>query len=418
MNRHSLFVKLNILFSIAMAAVFTAGYAWWGYLQKRERAELFLKSRVILREIRQGRHPPVTLFDTLNLTVIKGENREKILLKGKRPKRKHLPAKRMGRRPLRRIIRYRGESYLHISPPGNRRDFLLKLHDDPWRRRVIPILVFGGVVLLLTLMYLMLRRSLLPIRKLEREILRYGKGDLETRDFILQKGDDEISRLARAFYDSADKIDRLNRSRRFFLRNLLHELNTPVTKGKLLAEISTEPQTRKMLHSIFGRLSLLLEELAEVERITAAENVIQKRPVRIIDLIEQARDRLYLENSFPVEVGNGLIMADFHLMATVFKNLIDNGLKYGENFSIRLRGEELEFTSEGKPLEHPLEWYTEAFRREEKSFSGFGLGLYIVKEILKRHEMEFLYRSEKGRNIFVIKPLKQKVEKTFPAENA
>jgi two-component system OmpR family sensor kinase len=260
--------------------------------------------------------------------------------------------------------------------------------------------------MLLAFIYLQLRRSLKPLGRLEADIRRYGEGKALRPRPELTNGNDEIARLARAFYEAEEKLRRLGDSRRLFLRNILHELNTPVTKGKLLAEISEEPRTREMLHSIFGRLTLLLEELARVERLAAATEALPLRPVRIVDLIDQARDRLYREEPIPYEGPDRAILADFASMAIVFKNLIDNGLKYGGDLRIRLRGDSLEFVSRGEALARELDWYLEPFSREESGGEGFGLGLYIVREILRRQGMELGYRHENGTNLFVVAPIR------------
>jgi len=399
MNRHSVFFKLNLLFALAMAATLVAGWMVRGHLHKRDRTELRLKGRLVIREIRRNRRVAPELLRDLGLRRVADPH----LLRQMREKMKRL--RRGGaphRVPRMMLLQCRGESCLMLRTP---RGPLFLMPQGSWlARNWLPMALLGGTALFLSLIYWLLRRSLLPLKTLEEEIRRYGRGNEFRSAERFGKGEDEISRLARAFYDSAERVKRLGESRRLFLRTILHELNTPVTKGKLLAEISEDPATKRMLHSIFERLSLLLEELAQVERIAAAGEEPVLRPVRIVDLIDQARDRLYLDEAPPYEGENAVILADFSSLAIVFKNLIDNGLKYGRNLRIRLRGDSLEFVSEGDPLPRDPEWYLKPFRRGEKSAEGFGLGLYIVHEILKRQGMELEYRHEEGKNLFIVRP--------------
>ncbi len=65
----------------------------------------------------------------------------------------------------------------------------------------------------------------------------------------------------------------------------------------------------------------------------------------------------------------------------------------------------ISFISTGKALDESLAYYTEAFSkgREESTQKGFGLGLYIVSEILKKHDMNFSYEHKLGQNIFIIR---------------
>jgi len=403
MNRHSIFFKLNLLFFLALVAALAASFFLWNHLQMKERLELRLKGRLLLQELRRGEKPEEETLRTLQLHPVKDPGiLEKIRRERSARFRRHREHSRHRRFRV-RLVRVGSEHYLLVRTPRGER--LFAPDGGWWGRHGVFILVFGGVLLSLSLLYWMLHRSLEPLRILEEEIRRYGEGRPLLKRERFREGEDEISRLARAFYEAADRVERLGSSRRLFLRNILHELNTPVTKGKLLAEVSTDASTREMLHSIFDRLSLLLDELAQVERITASSEGMERRAVRIVDLIDQARDRLFLDDPISYEGKNVTILADFASLAIVMKNLIDNGLKYGQDFRMRLAGERLEFISRGEALAHPLEWYLQPFRKEGDSSGGFGLGLYIVSEILRRQGMDLRHVHRDGENIFSIGPL-------------
>ena len=401
MSRHSVFFKLNLLFLLALAVTLLATGFLLKHLEMKERMELRLKGRLIAQELRRTKRISGESLRALDLRRV--TDPQKLRRVSERLKRQQRRGVRHHRRFLLRTIRDR-EGLLLVLRLGDR-TLIFAPRGGWWARNSVPMLIVLGVLATLSLLYWLLRRSLEPLRLLEQEIRRYGEGRKLGERAPYTEGEDEIARLARAFYEAAERVERLGRSRQLFVRNILHELNTPVTKGKLLAEISRDPATGEMLHSIFDRLSLLLEELAQVERFTAAEVKLSLRPVRIVDLIDQARDRLYLEEPIPYEGENARIMADFGSMAIVFKNLIDNGLKYGESLRIRLRGSSLEFVSAGERLRHPLEWYLHPFKKESERSEGFGLGLYIVHEILRRQGMRLEYRHAEGCNIFAVTPL-------------
>jgi len=99
------------------------------------------------------------------------------------------------------------------------------------------------------------------------------------------------------------------------------------------------------------------------------------------------------------------ILTDIKLLSLAIKNLLDNGIKYSPNKKVLLKttNNGIEIISKGEMLKHPLSFYTEPFSQEEKRNSGFGLGLYIVKNILDKLHFRFKYRYEDGNNIFVIK---------------
>ncbi len=364
----------------------------------QERLQLRMQGKLVLHEWHRSGRIPKEMLEMMGLEAFPSKEREKSLAG-----LQALPRLQKGPRRV-AVIRSRRGALIYLRD-GNR-VLLLRPEGTLWARRWLPMVPVAGFLAMLTILYLLLRRALLPLRALEREIQEFGEGRAPRGEAAFASRRDEVGRLARTFYDSAHKVRRLQESRQLFLRNVLHELNTPVTKGRLLAEISEDPETRRMLHSIFERLSLLLEEMAQIERISAAEESLALRPVRIVDLVDQARDRLWIEEEIPVEGGGAVVLADFASLAIVFKNLIDNGVKYGKDLKIRIREGWIEFCSRGPGLDHPLEWYARPYSRGEARAKGFGLGLYIVREILERQGLELSYRREGEENIFAVGPFR------------
>jgi len=400
MNRHSILFKLNILFIIALLATIIAAFSMTMHMAKKDHNELLYKSRLLIKEIRTTREIPDTLLQEFRLKIVKNARKREVLQNAHKNKRRHdLGPKHI--RKHRAVLTYQGRRYLHIKL----RNVNLLLEDEQTfiGRFMTPILVLLGTLFLLIMMYILLRRSLVPLKKLEKDIVRYGEGTLKEYNYSNKK--DEVSLASNAFYHAVEKVDTLKSSRELFIRNLFHELNTPVTKGKILTEIVDEPKTKEMLDSIFSRLSALLKELAQMEKLTSENYTISKKPIRIQELIDEASDLLYLEEKVKTNVSDEMIEADFSLMSLVFKNLIDNAYKYGENLEINIDDDKISFISDGQALNEDLTYYTEAFSkgREADAQKGFGLGLYIVSEILKKHHMDFSYVHQLGQNIFIIR---------------
>jgi len=153
-----------------------------------------------------------------------------------------------------------------------------------------------------------------------------------------------------------------------------------------------------MLESIFNRLDSLLKELAQMEQISSKSYTLNIQKIPIIELIDSAKELLYLE-SVEHNITQEYINCDYKSMVLVFKNLMDNAIKHGSNLSIEYKNGSICFLSKGKKLEKSLEYYTQEFTSQN---SGFGLGLYIVKEILKMHNMDLKYSYRDGLNIFCI----------------
>ncbi|MEA3491326.1 MAG: ArsS family sensor histidine kinase [Campylobacterota bacterium] len=398
MFRHSVFFKLNILFAIALIATLIAGFSIVAHISKKDRADLTYKIRILIKEMRHTKEKPIELFKEFHLQEIYGKERQHILKNANYHKMHRLYTRDKKYRKRSRILYYQGDTYVHIVT--REVNLLLKVQQNVWERFSVPLLIFLSIIILLIVMYVMIRKSLVPLKKLERDIVAYGDGEFP--DYILSKKQDEISLVSNAFYNAIEKSKELLDSRQLFVRNIFHELNTPITKGKILTEIVEDTKTQEMLDSIFSRLAMLLQELAHIEKITAGDYTIEQQPIPIVELIDQAKDLLYIESDIPSNIHDEVIKADFNLMSIVFKNLIENAQKYAQHLEIIYHAGELSFVSDGEQLEYPLSHYTQAFTKGSKEEKGFGLGLYIVSEILTKHQMRLGYSYREQKNIFII----------------
>ncbi|SFZ99055.1 Two-component system histidine kinase RacS [hydrothermal vent metagenome] len=394
MNRHSILFKLNILFAVALLATIISSASIIMHLMKKEHQDTMYKSRLLIQEYRLHKEIPTSLIDEMGFCEVNSTEKDKIISAIKLQKKHH-----KGKRG--RVLSYDGHNYIHL----NKMNVLLKNKSTFIERFIVPILIALSLIILLVFMYVMLRKSLIPLKKLQKDIVLYGNGELE--EYELSSKKDEVALASNAFYTSVEKVKKMTDSRQLFIRNLFHELNTPVTKGKILAEIVEEPKTQKMLNSIFTKLSTLLKELAKMEKITSDNYNIDRVDVRVVELIDEAKDMLFLEEDIKTNVTNEMMNVDFSSMSIVFKNLIDNAQKYGKNLEIIYSKKDIYFISDGEELKGDFERYKEAFVKGEDSQNkkGFGLGLYIVNEIVSKHGMLFTYSYEDGKNIFAIKSL-------------
>jgi len=399
MNRHSVFFKLNIMFFIALIAILVAGLSIMVHIQKQNRTELLYKSRLITKEYRITKKIPNHLYEEFNFKKVKKPLKYKILTANQMMRDRH--ARFMRRRV--HIMEYNGKTYLYINTP--RLNTLLCYEKDDLNIFLLPVLIMLGAIILLLSMYAMIRKTLIPLKSLERDMLLYGDGVVVSSKIL--DGKDEISLLSNAFYTSISKVKRLTDSRTLFVRNIFHELNTPVTKGKILTEIVDEPHTKSMLDSIFSRLTSLLKNLAQMEQITSQNYNQNITKVKLGDLIDRAKDILYIQDEIDTNIEDETVNADLDSMSIVFKNLIDNSMKYGKNLYIYYSKERINFISDGKALDGDFSQYLKAFsdksqRDLQSQKQGFGLGLYICNEIILRHDMSFEYKHNNGKNTFSI----------------
>jgi len=265
------------------------------------------------------------------------------------------------------------------------------------------IIVFTIVFLLIIILYFWVIRSLRPLSELKNKIKKFSEGDLNIQCASDKK--DEIAEVANEFNHAVTMIRELLQSRQLFLRAIMHELKTPIGKGRLIAEMLPDEKNKTRMHSIFERLNLLIDEFAKIEKITSKNFELNIKPYKISDLAEASIDLLMIDTpqqyiTMQIEQ-DATLNVDFELFTLVLKNLLDNAIKYStdRHVTFRIAAGHIEIINKAEALSEPLENYFKPFHISK---GGLGLGIYIVKSILDIHHMELAYRHEEGNNIFTV----------------
>ena len=265
------------------------------------------------------------------------------------------------------------------------------------------IIGFIGSLLMLGFFYWWVIRSIQPLSELKKTIEKFSDGDLDI-ECRSDKGD-EIAEVANAFDTAVKKIRDLLHARQLLLRAIMHELKTPIAKGRLMSEMVADERQKQRFHSVFQRLNLLINEFAKVEQIASKNFNAEFKPYKISDIVEASIDMLMLDD--PKRhldlhlIHDSTVQADFELLTLAVKNLLDNGIKYSQTkrVSIVIDRDSLVVSNHGTGLKEPLDHYFAPFHT---SRSGLGLGLYIVKSILDIHRMSLSYAYKNGENRFTI----------------
>jgi len=264
---------------------------------------------------------------------------------------------------------------------------------------LVIILINGAIFIF----YIYIMRRLKPLRELKDRIIDFANGKIITMPPL--DGADEIAQLSDEFNQSIRKIQSLEESRKLFLRNIMHELNTPIAKGKLISDLLDDTKNRDRLQKIFTRFEYLLGEFSKIERITSNAMPLDIKRYRIVDILDNALDLLFLErNDIDIEVLAPLeVEGDYELLSIALKNLIDNAIKYGQDRAkITINATSLSIDSKGEKIQN-LSFDTIFNRAFEDSSKGLGLGLYITYNILKKHHFELKYTFDTEINSFIIK---------------
>jgi signal transduction histidine kinase len=261
--------------------------------------------------------------------------------------------------------------------------------------------------------------ALQPLRRLAdtvRSILRTGRTDVRVPAQDTGDALDELSSLVNAMLD---RIDAVLAGMRGALDNVAHDLRTPMTRLRGIAETaltSGDPAlVREALADCLEESDRVIEMLNTLMDISEAETgtmALRREPTDLNDLIRQsvelyedlAEERgIEIRTNVPSELA---VDVDRNRMRQVLANLLDNAVKYTpaggvvEIAAHRENGDAVLTVSDtgvGIPAEElPRIW--ERLYRGDKSRStrGLGLGLSLVKAIVAAHGGRVDVRSRPG----------------------
>jgi len=245
------------------------------------------------------------------------------------------------------------------------------------------------------------------LKKLNKAVLQLLSSDEKTIKINMEERN-ELSEITESLNKYLEQQDEIIKSREELLRNISHELKTPITKGKFLLEklkAKSESSTLEDINQVFFDIEQLTSKLLERERLNQA--TLKKTNFKASTLILESLSKLSIDDESKVVIDiedDFLINADFYYLTLALKNLIDNAMKYSTNYPIKIvaKNNFLEVYNESKKLENSLTYYIQPFTREENQQHGHGLGLNIVNKILQMHEFSLKHSYENYFNIFKI----------------
>ena len=304
-----------------------------------------------------------------------------------------------------RVFQTPEHNYIYVQRLGYTQMFVDNQAGYYDRIYTLVLSIGSGMLLFFLLIYIMILRKLYPLRRLHKQIEQFADGNLDIH--IDNQGSDEIGKIAQSFDKAISHIRQLISSKNLFMRNIMHELKTPITKGRIVSEIIDDPMAKKVLIRAFERMNELISDLADVERITMYNFEPTRAHIALQDAIERTERVLMADSEkYSIKVVDRPLYTDKKLLALSLKNLMDNGIKYGTDKHVKVIsvGHRIEVRSKGEALKEAFSFYTEPFSQDEKRSHGFGLGLYIVNNILEKLGYGFTYHYDRGagENVFSI----------------
>jgi signal transduction histidine kinase len=246
--------------------------------------------------------------------------------------------------------------------------------------------------------------------------------------YVLEK-ERSLRRLSRLLVHEQEKIARLEEMDRLksdFVATVSHELKTPLTAiigaaksvGRRSERMNEDQRARfmDMIERQGTRLLRLVEDVLDTARLESGQPPMRRERVDLRELAEHV-----IEDLSHTEVGSEravvllthpdrpMAWGDATALQQIVGNLLENALKYssvGSKVVVEIRETNaqsiIEVSDEGQGISpEQIRTIFDRFRQVEsspgKGPGGFGLGLYIVKNLVETHRGDVEVESEVGR---------------------
>lgn len=291
---------------------------------------------------------------------------------------------------------------------------------DEVRNIILKVVGVTGTIVFIWI-YFVSKQMTKPLKQMNTVAKQIASGQFDKR--IEVKGQDEIAELGLSFNHMASELNRIEEIRRKFIANVSHDLRSPLTsiQGFITALLDgTIPQDNqeKYLKIVLGesqRMITMTNTILELTKMEEGATPIQKVPFNICTMIRGILvtfEPIAKEKDIKVEVSlqdsEPYVVADIDMIARVIQNLLDNAFKFVNEKGIikvtaTLKNNKMLIAigNSGEPITETEQkdiWnrFYKGDSSRGKYKKGLGLGLVIVKEIIKLHDETIGVSSEEG----------------------
>ncbi|XHR97026.1 PAS domain S-box protein [Mucilaginibacter sp. UC70_90] len=238
-----------------------------------------------------------------------------------------------------------------------------------------------------------------------------------------------LSKIARDITDKKQEEQRKND----FIGMVSHELKTPLTSLAAIIQVTQKKLAQsedqflsdamEKANQQARRMASMINSFLNISRLEAGKLLIEKQPFDLGQLLQEILEETRLTVTSHIfslkECSKLTVNADRDKIISVISNLISNAVKYSPkgrliDISCKLNGNMMVTVSvkdEGmgiKPedLSYIFDRYYRVETNHTRHISGFGIGLYLSAEIIKRHGGEIWAESEldKGSTFYFSLP--------------
>lgn len=315
-----------------------------------------------------------------------------------------------------------GDTVMALGKDGDAIRVFSGLAGSPWVLEIGPLyqlnlyppqllvlIAFLGLCLIGLVVYLLVRQLERRVSGLEIAATRLAKGSLDTR---VPAGDaDSVGRLATAFNDMAEHLQRSLTMQRELVRAVSHELRTPVARLRfgleMIESASTEQARAKHLagmDSDIQDLDKLVDEMLTYARLEQGAPALTFQAVDLDALLDRVIEELApLRAEVKVvrgecqggEATGAWVEAEPRYLHRALQNLVGNAMRHAESqvrlsYQIGQQRCRIDVEDDGPGIPEGV-WdriftpFTRLDDSRTRASGGHGLGLSIVRRIIYWH---------------------------------
>lgn len=288
------------------------------------------------------------------------------------------------------------------------------------------------------LSFLSSKVSLKPVNRFITAMNRLAAGDFKARIYFGRPIDTHPTfvEIADSFNKTAAELEHTEMLRSDFINNFSHEFKTPIVSiagfAKILKKGNITEEQRQEYLSIIEEESLRLSYMAtNVLNLTKIENQMILTDVTQYNLSEQIRSAILLledkwsrkKLEFHIDFAEYMITANEELMKQVWINLIDNAIKFSDDYNaieiyIIEKDSDLQVSitniGETIPKEKQERIFNKFYQADEShATEGNGIGLAIVKKVVELHQGTVSVQSLNEHTTFVVELPKNRIENLY-----
>ena len=292
----------------------------------------------------------------------------------------------------------------------------------------VGAIVLGCMTLAGTIIaWLLTRRFIRGVKETTLAMNRISAGDYSIRLRESTDHDREIQELTATFNAMNERTENLLKELRTVSDNVAHDLRTPLTRISgtvelILTRKDLPEDMRSDCASVaeeISRLKELVNTIMDISRTNATPQALQLSKVDIAavtadfcEFMQVAFEDKGLDFSVRIPEQEIFIEADKKMFQRLLSNLLGNALKFTERgfaaLDLRIEGEKIKLSVADSGCGIPQEEQALVFKRFFRSdasrhLQGNGLGLSLVKAIVKAHHWEIDLASTQGEgSVFTV----------------